>query len=61
MIFLPLMFTEDDQDKNVEMLMTPTKKQDISLFPHETKPEGGLGKKKGVSKKQKTENGEMCR
>nr|XP_048286007.1 kinectin isoform X16 [Myodes glareolus] len=46
----------DDQDKNVEMLMTPTKKQDMSLFPHETKPEGGLGKKKGVSKKQKTEN-----
>lgn len=46
----------DDQDKNVEMLMTPSKKQDMSLFPHETKPEGGLGKKKGVSKKQKTEN-----
>ncbi|XP_057642766.1 kinectin isoform X8 [Chionomys nivalis] len=46
----------DDQDKNVEILMTPSKKQDMSLFPHETKPEGGLGKKKGVSKKQKTEN-----
>ncbi|XP_026633895.1 kinectin isoform X7 [Microtus ochrogaster] len=45
----------DDQDKNVEILMTPSKKQDMSLFPHETKPEGGLGKKKGVSKKQKTE------
>lgn len=53
------MFTEDDQDKNVEILMTPSKKQDMSLFPHETKPEGGLGKKKGVSKKQKTENGEI--
>ncbi|CAO2590705.1 Ktn1, partial [Lemmus lemmus] len=46
----------DDQDKNVEMLMTPSKKQDMSLFPHETKLEGGLGKKKGVSKKQRTEN-----
>ncbi|KAL6073041.1 hypothetical protein STEG23_015402 [Scotinomys teguina] len=46
----------DDQDKKVEMLMAPSKKQDTSLFHQETKQEGGLGKKKGPSKKQKTEN-----
>uniref|UniRef100_A0A8C8VWT7 Kinectin 1 n=1 Tax=Peromyscus maniculatus bairdii TaxID=230844 RepID=A0A8C8VWT7_PERMB len=46
----------DDQDKKVEMLMAPLKKQDMSLLHQETKQEGGLGKKKGLSKKQKTEN-----
>ncbi|XP_040591734.1 kinectin isoform X7 [Mesocricetus auratus] len=46
----------DDQDKKVEALMTPSKKQDVSLFHQETKQEGGPGKKKGLSKKQKTGN-----
>uniref|UniRef100_A0A8C2MKV4 Kinectin 1 n=1 Tax=Cricetulus griseus TaxID=10029 RepID=A0A8C2MKV4_CRIGR len=46
----------DDQDKKVEMLMAPSKKQDIPLFHQETKQEGVPGKKKGLSKKQKTEN-----
>ncbi|XP_076400991.1 kinectin isoform X7 [Peromyscus maniculatus bairdii] len=46
----------DDQDKKVEMLMAPLKKQDMSLLHQETKQEGGLGKKKGLSKKQKAEN-----
>ncbi|KAL1780589.1 kinectin isoform X1 [Sigmodon hispidus] len=46
----------DDQDKVVEMLMAPSQKQDMSLFHQETKQEGGPGKKKGLSKKQKTEN-----
>ncbi|XP_036054485.1 kinectin isoform X5 [Onychomys torridus] len=46
----------DDQDKKVEMLIAPLKKQDMSLLHQETKQEGGLGKKKGLSKKQKTEN-----
>lgn len=58
MIFLPLIFNKDDQDKKVEMLMAPLKKQDMSLLHQETKQEGGLGKKKGLSKKQKAENGE---
>lgn len=46
----------DEQDKKVEMLMAPSQKQDGSLFHQETKQEGGPGKKKGLSKKQKTEN-----
>ncbi|XP_059129715.1 kinectin isoform X6 [Peromyscus eremicus] len=46
----------DDQDKKVEMLMAPLRKQDMPLLHQETKQEGGLGKKKGLSKKQKTEN-----
>lgn len=58
--FLPLIFNKDDQDKKVEMLMAPSKKQDIPLFHQETKQEGVPGKKKGLSKKQKTENGKMC-
>ncbi|XP_031218351.1 kinectin isoform X14 [Mastomys coucha] len=39
----------DEQDKKVEMLTAPSKKQD-------TKQESGLGKKKGLPKKPKTEN-----
>lgn len=42
------------------MVMAPSQKQDGSLFHQETKQEGGPGKKKGLSKKQKTENGELC-
>ncbi|XP_034353097.1 kinectin isoform X21 [Arvicanthis niloticus] len=46
----------DEQDKKVEMLMAPSKKQEVLLFNQDTKQEGGPGKKKGLSKKQKTEN-----
>ncbi|XP_038949748.1 kinectin isoform X36 [Rattus norvegicus] len=46
----------DELDKKVEMVMAPSQKQDGSLFHQETKQEGGPGKKKGLSKKQKTEN-----
>lgn len=46
----------DEQDKKVEMGMAPSQKQDGSLFHQETKQEGGPGKKKGLSKKQKTGN-----
>ncbi|XP_019500652.1 PREDICTED: kinectin isoform X6 [Hipposideros armiger] len=45
----------DDQDKNVETLLAPSKKQESLPLHQETKQEGGSGKKK-VSKKQKTEN-----
>ncbi|NP_001280565.1 kinectin isoform 3 [Mus musculus] len=44
------------QDKKVEMLMAPSKEQDVLLSHQDTKQEGGLGKKKGLSKKQKSEN-----
>ncbi|XP_029397770.1 kinectin isoform X27 [Mus pahari] len=47
----------DEQDKKVEMLMAPSKKPDVLLSHQDTKQEGGLGKKKGLSKKQKSENG----
>ncbi|XP_060238158.1 kinectin isoform X16 [Meriones unguiculatus] len=46
----------DDQDKKVDMLMAPSKKQEVLLFHQDNKQEGGPGKKKGLSKKQKTEN-----
>ncbi|XP_051033050.1 kinectin isoform X4 [Phodopus roborovskii] len=46
----------DDQDKKVETLTAPSKKPDLSLFHQETKQEAGPGKRKGLSKKQKTEN-----
>lgn len=46
----------DERDKKVEMLTAPSQKQEASLFHQETKQEGGPGKKKGLSKKQKTEN-----
>ncbi|XP_019581332.2 kinectin isoform X2 [Rhinolophus sinicus] len=46
----------DDQDKNVETLMAPSKKQESLPLHQETKQEGGSGKKKVSSKKQKTEN-----
>ncbi|XP_021059592.1 kinectin isoform X13 [Mus pahari] len=46
----------DEQDKKVEMLMAPSKKPDVLLSHQDTKQEGGLGKKKGLSKKQKSEN-----
>lgn len=46
----------DEQDKKVEMVMAPSQKQDGLLFHQETKQEGGPGKKKGLSKKQKTES-----
>ncbi|XP_036014392.1 kinectin isoform X16 [Mus musculus] len=45
-----------EQDKKVEMLMAPSKEQDVLLSHQDTKQEGGLGKKKGLSKKQKSEN-----
>lgn len=54
-------FNKDDQDKKVEPLMAPSKKQEPLPLHQETKQEGGSGKKKVSSKKQKTENGEMCR
>lgn len=54
-------FDTDDQDKNVETLMASSKKQESLPLHQETKQEGGSGKKKVSSKKQKTENGEMCR
>ena len=40
--------------------MAPSKEQEVLLSHQDTKQEGGLGKKKGLSKKQKSENGEMC-
>lgn len=46
----------DDQDKKVETIMTPSKKQDSLPFLQEIKQESGSGKKKVPSKKQKTEN-----
>ncbi|XP_073924033.1 kinectin isoform X16 [Castor canadensis] len=46
----------DDQEKKVETLMAPSKKQEVIPFHQETKQEGGSGKKKVLSKKQKTEN-----
>ncbi|XP_057398432.1 kinectin isoform X6 [Balaenoptera acutorostrata] len=49
----------DDQDKKVDPLMAPSKKQESLPLHQETKQEGGSGKKKVSSKKQKTENGEM--
>ncbi|KAM5274327.1 kinectin isoform 8-T8 [Ctenodactylus gundi] len=46
----------DDQDKKIETLMAPLKKQEVLPFHQETKHESGSGKKKVSSKKQKTEN-----
>ncbi|KAL0602407.1 Kinectin [Plecturocebus cupreus] len=46
----------DDQDKKVDTLMVPSKRQEALPLHQETKQEGGSGKKKASSKKQKTEN-----
>uniref|UniRef100_A0A8C6CWV6 Kinectin 1 n=1 Tax=Moschus moschiferus TaxID=68415 RepID=A0A8C6CWV6_MOSMO len=46
----------DDQDKKVESLTAPSKKQESLPLHQETKQESGSGKKKVSSKKQKTEN-----
>ncbi|XP_012580002.1 PREDICTED: kinectin isoform X5 [Condylura cristata] len=46
----------DDQDKKVEILTVPSKKQESLPLHQETKQESGSGKKKVSSKKQKTEN-----
>ncbi|XP_037011522.2 kinectin isoform X6 [Artibeus jamaicensis] len=50
----------DDQDKKVETVMAPSKKQESLPLPQETKQESLIkeekGKKKVSSKKQKTEN-----
>ncbi|XP_068819387.1 kinectin isoform X9 [Capricornis sumatraensis] len=46
----------DDQDKKVESLTAPSKKQESLPLHQETKQETGSGKKKVSSKKQKTEN-----
>nr|XP_044629570.1 kinectin isoform X5 [Equus asinus] len=46
----------DDQDKKVETLMAPSKKQESLPLHQETKQESASGKKKVSSKKQKTEN-----
>ncbi|XP_053459832.1 kinectin isoform X10 [Nycticebus coucang] len=46
----------DDQDKKVETLTGPSKKQEALSLHQETKQESGSGKKKTSSKKQKTEN-----
>ncbi|XP_046503063.1 kinectin isoform X4 [Equus quagga] len=46
----------DDQDKKVEPLMAPSKKQESLPLHQETKQESASGKKKVSSKKQKTEN-----
>uniref|UniRef100_A0A8C9AKJ6 Kinectin 1 n=1 Tax=Prolemur simus TaxID=1328070 RepID=A0A8C9AKJ6_PROSS len=46
----------DDQDKKVETLRGPSKKQEVLPLHQETKQESGSGKKKISSKKQKTEN-----
>ena len=54
-------FNKDDQDKKVESLTAPSKKQESLPLHQETKQETGSGKKKVSSKKQKTENGETCR
>lgn len=45
----------------METLMAPSRKQESLSLHQETKQESGSGKKKVSSKKQKTENGEMCR
>lgn len=44
----------------METLMAPSRKQESLPLQQETKQESGSGKKKISSKKQKTENGEMC-
>ncbi|XP_066128235.1 kinectin isoform X8 [Saccopteryx bilineata] len=46
----------DDQDKKMETLVAPSKKQESLPLHQETKQESGSGKKKVSSKKQKTEN-----
>ncbi|XP_047592047.1 kinectin isoform X4 [Lutra lutra] len=46
----------DDQDKKVETLLAPSKKQESLPLHQETKQESGSGKKKVSSKKQKAEN-----
>uniref|UniRef100_H0XCG0 Kinectin 1 n=1 Tax=Otolemur garnettii TaxID=30611 RepID=H0XCG0_OTOGA len=46
----------DDQDKKVETLTGPSKKQEALPLHQETKQESGSAKKKMSSKKQKTEN-----
>uniref|UniRef100_A0A2K5VN34 Kinectin 1 n=1 Tax=Macaca fascicularis TaxID=9541 RepID=A0A2K5VN34_MACFA len=46
----------DDQDKKVETLIVPSKRQEALPLHQETKQESGSGKKKASSKKQKTEN-----
>lgn len=46
----------DDQDRKVETIMTPSKKQDSLPLLQEIKQESGSGKKKVPSKKPKTEN-----
>ncbi|XP_063553931.1 kinectin isoform X7 [Gorilla gorilla gorilla] len=46
----------DDQDKKVETLMVPSKRQEALPLHQEAKQESGSGKKKASSKKQKTEN-----
>uniref|UniRef100_A0A2K6RV59 Kinectin 1 n=1 Tax=Rhinopithecus roxellana TaxID=61622 RepID=A0A2K6RV59_RHIRO len=46
----------DDQDKKVETLIVPSKRQEALPVHQETKQESGSGKKKASSKKQKTEN-----
>ncbi|XP_007538521.2 kinectin isoform X1 [Erinaceus europaeus] len=46
----------DDQDKKMENLMAPSKKQESLSLHQEVKQESGSGKKKVSSKKQKTEN-----
>ncbi|KAM6170758.1 kinectin isoform 10-T10 [Erethizon dorsatum] len=46
----------DDQDKKVETLIAPLKKQEVLPSQQEAKHESGSGKKKVSSKKQKTEN-----
>lgn len=58
---ISFILNKDDQDKKVETLMAPSKKQESLPIHQETKQESGSGKKKVSSKKQKTENGEMCR
>ncbi|XP_074091983.1 kinectin isoform X9 [Macrotis lagotis] len=45
----------DDQDKKIEVVLLPTKKQE-SLPLHQESKESGSGKKKNSSKKQKTDN-----
>ncbi|XP_043839165.1 kinectin isoform X12 [Dromiciops gliroides] len=45
----------DDQDKKIEVVLSPTKKQEPLPLHQETK-ESGSGKKKNASKKQKTDN-----
>uniref|UniRef100_A0A8C7AC60 Kinectin 1 n=1 Tax=Neovison vison TaxID=452646 RepID=A0A8C7AC60_NEOVI len=46
----------DDQDKKVETLLAPSKKQESLPLHQEIKQESGSGKKKVSSKKQKAEN-----